>query len=387
MRSILKLGTVIFALLSGQTALVAQEEQNWPREIDAAEVKIAIFQPQVETFSGDRLTARSAVSVTPAGQTEPTFGAMWMDARVATDRDNRTVDILDVKIDNVRFPEATPEQQSRFIRIVETEVPKWQLSISLDRLLASLELAQTERTEAERLNMDPPAITFVTRPTVLITIDGAPELRAVEDSSMMLVANTPFTILQDPGTRTFYLFDGAGWRTATDLMGPWQQDGNPPQSVVELTPQPEPDAEGEPTPSETESTADSQPPDIIVSTEPAELIVSDGEPQYSPIDRAGDGTGDGTGLLYMSNTESDVFVEIASQQTFVLLSGRWYRAGSVNGPWTHVAADQLPADFATIPPDSTKGEVLTFVGGTRWPGSERRGPRRPNPANGGSPAR
>jgi hypothetical protein len=332
MRSVLVVATAIFTLLSGHPVLLAQEDGGWPREIDAAEGRIVIYQPQVETFKGDRLTGRAAVSVTPKGKTEPTFGAMWMNARVSTDRDNRTVEILDSKIENVRLPEASAENQDKFIRLVEAEVPKWNLSISLDRLLASLGLAERERIAADKLNMDPPTIMFVTYSAVLISIDGQPELGSIEDSSLMRVVNTPFTILHNPGTKAYYLFDGVGWRTAKDVMGPWKKESSPPQSVVELTPQPDPSME-EPA-EETESTADAKPPIVIVATEPTELIVSDGEPQYSPID--------GTGLLYMSNTASDVFVEIASQQHYVLLSGRWFQSASMKGPWANVAADRLP---------------------------------------------
>ena len=41
-------------------------------------------------------------------------------------------------------------------------------------------------------------------------------------------------------------------------------------------------------------------PEIIVSTEPAELIQSNGEASFSPIQ--------GTSLLYMTNTNNDVFL-------------------------------------------------------------------------------
>ena len=360
------LSVVAMILLLSSGPLAAQDEAAaWPRQIEAPAAKILIYQPQLETFKGDRLTGRAAVSVTPNGKTEPTFGAMWIDARVSTDRDTRMVEILDAKVENVRFPEATTEQEDKFKRLVETEVPKWKLSISLDRLLASLELADKEKIVADRLNMTPPAITFVTYPAVLISIDGAPELRAVGDSTMMRVVNTAFTILQDPGSKTYYLYDGVDWRNATNIKGPWQKDPNPPKKVSELTPKPDPqDVPQDPKdqPEETDKPdevdeADAESPILIVATEPAELIVSKGEPEYSPID--------GTGLLYMSNTDSDVFKEIASQQDYVLLSGRWFRSESLKAPWTNVPSDKLPADFAKIPPESTKGDVLTFVAETQ----------------------
>jgi hypothetical protein len=66
----------------------------------------------------------------------------------------------------------------------------------------------------------------------------------------------------------------------------------------------------------------------------------------------------------VNNTQSDVFMDVGTQQVYVLLSGRWYRAGSLKGPWEFVAADQLPAAFARIPADSRKGHVLASIAGT-----------------------
>jgi hypothetical protein len=95
----------------------------------------------------------------------------------------------------------------------------------------------------------------------------------------------------------------------------------------------------------------------MVVTAPTELIVSDGDPKYSPIS--------GTDLLYMSNTESAVIMDIESQQYYLVLSGRWFASKSLkNGPWVWVPADELPADFTEIPVDSDVGGVRTFVAGT-----------------------
>ena len=56
--------------------------------------------------------------------------------------------------------------------------------------------------------------------------------------------------------------------------------------------------------------------DIIVASEPTELIVTDGALQYTPLA--------GGELLVVSNTESDVLREVASQRIYVLISGRWF---------------------------------------------------------------
>src|SRR5207302_6712866 len=50
---------------------------------------------------------------------------------------------------------------------------------------------------------------------------------------------------------------------------------------------------------------------------------------------------------------------------FLLLSGRWYAAPNRSGPWAFVPPDKLPPDFARIPPNSDKGDVLAHVSGTQ----------------------
>ena len=98
--------------------------------------------------------------------------------------------------------------------------------------------------------------------------------------------------------------------------------------------------------------------EIIVATEPTELIVSSGRPRYMPIQ--------GTDLLFISSTSSDVFLEIGSQNYYVVLAGRWYQSASLQGPWTlRPPANQLPSEFAKIPPASPKGNVLVYVAGTQ----------------------
>ena len=95
---------------------------------------------------------------------------------------------------------------------------------------------------------------------------------------------------------------------------------------------------------------------ILVSTEPAELIVTDGPPRFAP-EAGGE-------LLIVTNTESDMLVEVETQRTFVLLSGRWFAAAGATEPWTFVASNELPESFADIDPDGDWGYLLTWVAGT-----------------------
>jgi hypothetical protein len=62
---------------------------TWLREMIVSWMKTVNYQPQLESFKADRLTARSAISVIPKGKTTPLLGAVWFDARVFTDRETK----------------------------------------------------------------------------------------------------------------------------------------------------------------------------------------------------------------------------------------------------------------------------------------------------------
>ena len=343
----LALCLAVFSLCS---AALAQEE-DWPREIRSGDTSILIYEPQPESLSGDHLIARAAVSVTTGGA-EPVYGTTWFSSYVATDRDSRTATMTDVVVTKSVFPTAAPDAIDRYADLVGREMTRWNLSISLDTLLTGLESAGNEpAAAAEGLNVAPPRIIFAPYPAVLVTIDGKPELRTVGQSRFMRVVNSPFLIALDMDARTYYLYGGGLWYGADDVMGPWQPVRDVPSEVTDLAAGPQP-AGAFPAAAPLREA-----PRVIVSAEPAELISSDGEPAYSPADPEGE-------LLYMSNTDSDVFLEIASQRHFVLLSGRWFSGESLQGPWEYCPGDDLPASFARIPTDSVRARVLASVPGT-----------------------
>jgi hypothetical protein len=97
-------------------------------------------------------------------------------------------------------------------------------------------------------------------------------------------------------------------------------------------------------------------PVVHVATQPTELVVVNGQPNYDPIA--------GTQLLYVTNTTGRVFKDLDDQNTYVLIAGRWFRAADTAGPWQFVPASGLPADFAKIPDDSPVENVKASVPGT-----------------------
>ena len=328
----------------------------WPKEIAIPEGKVVIYQPQPEELNGNRLKSRSAVSVHVKDAVQPVFGVVWVDTRINTDRSSRLAVTSDIKVTDIRFPNQKEEHITRLKELLEEEIPKWEIEVDMDRLVASLDMAEKRKVAAEKINTDPPKILFVTEPSVLISIDGEPKLQQIENSDLMRVINTPYTLLLSTGDKKYYLYaDKDAWYTADDIKGDWKQAASVPAGVAALTPKADPNGEGD-TPAGLEPIEPGPPPKVVVATEPTELIACTGEPEYTPIS--------GTDLLYMSNTDSDVLMNIMDKKYYVLLSGRWYSSSKLEGPWTYVPGENLPADFAKIPEDSQMGTVLYAVPGT-----------------------
>ena len=343
-----------------------QEEpaEGWPREIPLENANVLVFQPQPDVLDGNMLSGRAAVSVEVTDM-EPVFGVVWFDARLETDRDERIASVDDLTVTHVGFPAAEEAQRDSLAEILEREIPAWELDIAMDRLLTSLELAETRRRSTEGLNMDPPVILFSLEPAVLVSIDGEPRLQQIEGSDLMRVLNTAFTIVFDRNARTYWLAAGEdAWYSAPDYDGPWALNDQVPSEVAALAPEPLPEEEqpsdelpeGLQADAEAEDAEPGPPPAIVVATEPSELIVIEGEPELTPIS--------GTDLMYVANSESDIVLDLVSARYFVILSGRWFTADGFDGPWVNVPADQLPDRFAQIPFESDMGHLLVSVSGT-----------------------
>jgi hypothetical protein len=326
-------------------------DNRWPREIPVSEGVVVIYQPQPEKLEDNRLDARAAVAVELKDAKEPVFGAVWFQARLETDRAERTATIADIFVVRVRFPEEDEQKAQQLTNLLEKETPGWQLPISLDQLLTTLDMGE-KRVEAANINTDPPRIVFVPEPAVLITIDGEPRLTKEDGSEVMRVINTPFTLLLEPSAKKYYLFAQTDtWYSADDIEGDWGIAENVPEKIAQQAPKTEENSQDQEDVDEEEKAG--PPPKIIVSTEPAELISSEGKPEYTPIS--------GTDLLYMSNTDSDVLLHITEQIYYVLLAGRWYTSADLEGPWNYMPGDKLPIDFAKIPEDAEMGTVLYAV--------------------------
>ena len=329
------------------------DDNTWPREIKIDQGVVVIYQPQPEKLLEDRLFARAAVALELNDRAAPVFGAVWFDARLITDKEKRIATFDDINISQVRFPDADKSKTQKFTALLEENIANQRLPIDLDNLLATLQDIEQRNTVADKLDNTAPKILFVTEPAVLISIDGKPHIQ--QEDGIERVINTPFTIVKEASDAYWYLnADEKTWYKSKDIIGQWQLADAVSKTIAALAPPVEDNADNAEQSDKLEESAVA--PKIIVVTDSTELISSEGKLEFSPVSA--------TDLLYVTNTDSDVLMDINNQQYYVLLSGRWYNSKSLEGPWVYIQADSLPEDFAKIPQDSPVATVRYAVPGT-----------------------
>jgi hypothetical protein len=330
--------------------LSADTDNGWPRTVASGTDQITIYQPQIESWEANRLQARAAVAVQTAASAQPVYGVIGFSARTEVDRENRLVSLQDLQLTRTSFP-SDPQRADAYAAVIRPQIVQSMQTVALDRLQASLAVTRAEALQKTvDVKNDPPQILYSTSPALLVLIDGEPVLRPVAGTSLSRIVNTRALMLLDKASGTYYFFLANRWMQARAPTGPWTPAQNVPpsletakqqavqQKLVDLL-----------------DAAEAQ--TIYVSTKPAELIQTGGQPQLESIS--------GTRLLEVTNSPSDLFLDEAQQRYYVLLSGRWYRSPSLeHGPWAFVSAKELPADFARIPENHPKGAVLASVAGT-----------------------
>ena len=201
----------------------------------------------------------------------------------------------------------------------------------------------------ENLNPEPPRIVVATKPSRLMLIDGPPALVEIPATSLSFVVNTDWTVFLDRRNQAWYVLDGESWLYSNLLSsGDWRSTTDLPEDFLTLQVNSDwPQVARAMPPRRPESPA----PAIVISYEPTELIVVDGEMEFEAV---------GGGLQYVSNTQSDLFFH--DGRYYYLAAGRWFTTKNVDRKW--YAIGQLPAVFAEIPAGHPRERVLVAVPGT-----------------------
>jgi len=360
-RTWMKLALAVLALAASCSAWGQAPDVAWPREAKAADgTVITVYQPQLERWADNSLSARAAVAVTRPGEKDPHYGVIELTARAQIDKSADLVTLSSLRVTKSSFPGASQEEAQRYLAALRGAVTKTEWPVSVQALQANLAIAQAQsRQKAVPVKNDPPQILFRTTPTLLALVDGEPTLRDVKDvAGLKRVANSATLLLLEESSATYYLWALERWWQSKALGGEWQLAPAPPASLEraraaadkEFNMLDGKDAEGK------SLFAPGTTPQIIVATRPTELLQSQGEPKLTPIP--------GTQLLYVANSRNDILMELSGQAYYALISGRWFTAKALGGPWSFASAKSLPADFAKIPAGHPMGDVRMSVAGT-----------------------
>jgi hypothetical protein len=361
-RNILLFGLVLAlgcTAAAATTAPAPAPPGPWPRLVKLADALVVIYQPQVNSWTGNRLDFRSALAIKPNGAEREAFGSLFATARTNVDKATHRVTLDNMQITKSDFP-TLPDHGAAYMAELQRKLAKGVRTISLDRLRQSPALPGTASPAAAVQN-NVPRVFVSQSPAILVPIDGAPVMQAIAGNTVFQrVINTRALIVQRVVEKDYFIHVFDGWLTANSIQGPWGPTFIAPPGLNGLAAkirqtQPVDLLDGGPG-AVPRPTLSAGVPTIYTSQGPAELVVFTGSPQFVPIV--------GTGLMWAANTTSDVFVDTASKDYYLLLSGRWFRAPALDGQWTFVPGNALPPDFAAIPPTAVVGAVLQSVAGT-----------------------
>jgi hypothetical protein len=350
------LSVLLFALLLIALPLPALHAatpppQSWPKVYDRNGVHLIVYQPQLRSWRNFRsLTADTAISVTQPGA-QPVLGVISWRATTVANVAAGSVFIRDIQVISSRFPSVPPAQEAALQQRFAEVYPTLTFTISLQRMVASLEKLN-EPVKSISANPQPPPIYVSNSPAILLLVEGKPVLAPISGTTLKYVVNTNWDLFRD--TASYYLLDGKTWLRSKELSGPWTATTTLPPAFSHLPAGQNWDDVIKSIPPS--SAAKASFPKVVFTDKPAELIVFKGAPVYAPIP--------GTALQYATNTDSSVFLQPSTNETYLLVSGRWFRASSLKGPWAF-ASKNLPADFARIPSGHPYSSVLVSVPGTQ----------------------
>src|SRR6201988_1943259 len=340
---------------SAQTQ-AAQEptDRGWPRGYSLpSEAQVVLFQPQVASWENQKhMVALAAVSYVAKGEKKPTLGTIKIEADTLVSLEKRLVKFSTLKITESNFQTLSKEQTREIVSEIEKTIPDEDRVIDLNRVLVQVDKSQIIPKNVDGLKSDPPTIFLSRTPAILLSFDGDPIWSPIKENELKFAVNTNWDLFQHGPTSLYYLRNGDTWLRATDLKGPWSYAAKLPDSFNKLPA----DDNWKDVKANLPGKPVTEAPTVYFSTVPAELIVIEGKPKFVPVPN--------TRLLWVSNTESDLFAMGPDGPLYYLVAGRWFRAPNFNGNWTF-ATPTLPEDFRRISLEHPRSRVLASVPGTQ----------------------
>ncbi len=342
--------------VSGNYLQLTEEEEKtgWPRSFQTdSGATLILYQPQFSEWDNfTTLKALVAAEYVKDDKSKPVFGVIGVSGKTQADPQNGTVDVSDITVTQLDFSALDRNSLTDLTLQVGKIMPTGSITVKEDRITAGL--AEYQRMEdVKGLNAEAPPIFVSNEPAILVQTDGEPVLAPVKGvENLSFIVNTNWDILKPGEDGDYYLRNDMSWLKSTELGNGWAPTDSLPEQISKL---PDDDNWKE-TREAIPPKPDSNPaPKVVYSDKPAEMIVFDGEPKLEAVP--------GTGLEWASNTDSDVFFLKETSTWYILVSGRWFKSASLEGPWTFTTPD-LPSDFLNIPEDAPYYSVRSSVPNT-----------------------
>src|SRR4051812_6236108 len=329
---------------------------GWPRTYPLPSGgSVLVYQPQVSSWDKQtHLVAFSAASFMANATAKPAMGTVKFEGDTKVALTERLVSLQKVRIVEANFQTLEKPSIAEITAEIDRAIPDDERVIALDRVLANINKSAIVAKNVEGVKADPPTVFFSKTRAVVMNVDGEPIWSPIKDNDLKFAVNTNWDLFQHVPSNTLYLRNDKSWLKATDVKGPWTAVGTLPASFKKLPA----DENWKDVKAALPGTplAASAVPKVFVSFKPAELILLTGEPRYTAVPGAGK-------LMWVANTESDVFRDGSTGPVYYLVAGRWFSAPDFTGPWTF-ATPTLPADFKKIPVEHERSRVLASVPGT-----------------------
>ena len=323
---------------------------EWPQAATMGSVTYTINEPSYTAISGNTVTLKAVVQSKPASGKSAT-GTLQLTAVMASTDSPGVVELNQFTINDCTMDDGSgAAAKDAFTKLLE--------GIGFDATLSTIVqgIAVDSTRNVPGLASTTPAIKVVEHPAVLISVNGQPKFGDCGSSGWKRVVNTPCILLQSPENAWYARVGGTQWVSAATMSGPFSAASAPPQDVVNaLGKQPEPPADLKANVNaRLAKHLPSGPPDIVVATSPTVLVSIAGAPSLETVC---------DGVEHVKNTGDTVLR--SGGQWWVLGAGRWFASSDLkNGPWTLVAASDLPPAFANIPATGTLAAARASVPGS-----------------------
>jgi hypothetical protein len=324
-------------------------EAGYPKSVTVNGKIVIIHPPQISSWKEfATIEGIAAIETEPKDDSEKArFGVVSFTANAIPDLNTREVTVSNIQVTAITEDDAQLPSSARAARSdLEDAFPKVRV-LPLDLVLSHL-AEDAIPASAPDIKADPPKIYFSKSSAVLMLLHGEPVLAPLPDLAVSSIPNTNWSLFKDERAGKWYLRNDDTWLQASDYKGPWEWAGALPADLAKLPD----DGNWRSTKVAAAQWGEAPkfpPPEVLVATEPAELILLVGEPELVEIAD--------TGLTYVANTESQLFK--TADTWYYLVSGRWFAAQDLAGDWQ--SAGELPEAFTNIPTDHAKADVLASV--------------------------